>query len=173
MIQKTILLFIVMFGVIIASTACTGASASSGPISPIAPITISDNLTSIDVCQAIPQANIEAVMKVKLTDPPARFTLRNAEGTSGCYYEGPTDADRERHFGYVILTPLEVYNNQTPNQHVDVSGIGDGAYFNKGGDARQLWVKVDDRVAFVIGFGDVAREEGAKALAKLMVESIR
>lgn len=162
-----------MVGLIFLLAACAGAGASSEPTVPIAPITITDDLTTIDLCQAIPKEDIEAVMGVELVEPPARYTLRSTDGTSGCYYEGPTDSDRERHFGYVILTPLEVYDNQTLNQMEEVTGIGDAAYFNKGGDARQLWVKLNDKVAFVIGFGDVAKEEGAKAIAELMVAAIK
>ena len=153
--------------------ACAGAGALPELTASINQMTISEDLSSIDVCHAIPQENIEAVMGVKLVEPPTRYTLRNAEGTSGCYYEGPTDSDRERHFGYVILTPLEAYENQTPNQNEAVTGIGDGAYFNKGGDARQLWVKLNNKVAFVIGFGDVAKEEGSKALAQMIVGAIK
>ena len=171
--RKTFILLVVVIGLIVSLSACAGSSVSSEPKGPIAQITISADLTSIDLCKAISQADIEAVMRVKLAEPPTRYTLRNAVGTSGCYYEGPTDSDRERHFGYVILTPLEVYDNQALNQNVEVSGIGDEAYFNKGGDARQLWVKVDNKVAFVVAFGDVAKEEGAKAIARLLVEAIR
>ena len=170
--RKTFLL-LMMIGIIISSPACAGSAVSSEPKTPIAPITISDDLTSIDLCKAIPQEDIETVMGVKLVEAPTRFTYRNAEGTSGCFYKGPTDSDRERHFGYVILTPLEVYDNQPLFQNVDVSGIGDEAYFNKGSDARQLWVKIDNKVAFVIAFGDVAKEAGAKAIAELMVAAIK
>jgi hypothetical protein len=171
--KRKIVLVPVMVGLIFLSAACAGAGASSEPTVPIEPITITDDLTTIDLCQAIPQEDIEAVMGVELVEPPTRYTLRNTDDTSGCYYEGPTDSDRERHFGYVILTPLEVYDNQTLNQNEDVTGIGDAAYFNKGGDARQLWVKLNDKVAFVIGFGDVAKEEGAKAIAELLVAAIK
>ena len=169
--QKTFLLLMVGIGLIISSSAC-GLSAPE-PTASNAPITIGDDLTSIDLCQAIPQEDIEIVMGVKLTEPPTRYTLRNAEGTSGCFYKGPTDSDRELHFGYVILTPLDVYDNQLLFQNVDVSGIGDGAYFNRGSDTRQLWVKIKDKVAFVVAFGDVPNEEGAKAIAKLMVDAIQ
>jgi hypothetical protein len=168
-----IVLLSLMVGLMFLSAACAGAGASADPTGPIAPITITEDLTAIDLCQAIPQEDIEAVMGVKLAEPPVRYTLRNTDGTSGCYYEGPTDSDRERHFGYVILTPLEVYDSQTLNQNEDVTGLGDAAYFNKGGDARQLWVKLNDKVAFVIGFGDVAKEAGSKALASLLVEAIQ
>jgi len=54
-------------------------------------------------------------------------------------------------------------DNQPLFQNVDISGIGDGAYFNKGGDAPQLWVKLEHKIAFVVGFGDVPNEEAAKA----------
>lgn len=169
---RNFLFLFVSIACLLSSSACAGAVPAE-PQGPIDPITITDDLTSIDLCQSIPQADIETVMRVKLVEAPTRYTLRNADGTSGCYYEGPTDSDRERHFSYVILTPLEVYENQTLNQKEDVSGIGAEAYFNKGGDARQLWVKLNDRIAFVIGVGDVARDEGAQALAKLLVAAIK
>jgi hypothetical protein len=117
---------------------------------------------------------METVMIVKLVGPPTHYSYRNTEGTSGCYYEGPTDnINKEKVFGYVILTPLDVYDNQLLFQNADVSGIGDQAYFNRASDARQLWVKIDNKVAFVVAFGDTANEEGAKAIAKLMVEAIQ
>jgi len=171
MYHKTFLLLMMVIGPIISLSAC-GLS-SPEPTVAIAPITIGDDLTSIDLCQAIPQEDIETVMRVKLVQAPTRYTLRNVEGTSGCFYKGPTDADRETHFGYVILMPLDVYDNQTRYQAVDVSDIGDEAYFNNGSDARQLWVKLDNKVAFVVGFGDVAKEAGAEAIAKLMVAAIK
>ena len=169
--QKTILLVIVAGGLLVSSSAC---GASPEPTLPIAPITIGEDLTSIDLCQAIPQENIELVMKLKLVKAPTRYSLRNEEGTSGCFYEGPTDHDPTiRHFAYVILTPLEVYDNQPLFQNVAVSEIGDEAYFNRGADARQLWVRLDDKVAFVVGFGDTPNEEGARAIARLMVAAIK
>jgi hypothetical protein len=168
--QKTFLLLMVTIGLIISLSAC-GPSAE--PTAPIAPITIGEDLTSIDVCQAIPQEDIETVMGVKLIQTPTRYTLRNADGTSGCFYKAQTDSDREQHFGYVILTPLDVYDNHQMKEVADVSDIGDAAHFTSGSDARQLWVKIDNKVAFVVAFGDVAREEGAKAIAKLMVEAIK
>lgn len=168
--QKTYLLLVVMVALVFSSPAC-GPSAE--PTTPIASITVGDDLTSIDVCQAIPQEDIETVMGVKLVEPPTRYALPNAEGTSGCYFEGPTDSDRERRFGYVVLTPLDVYENQQLFEAADVQGIGDKAYFNTGSDARQLWVKIENKVAFVVAFGDVANEEGAKAIARLVVAAIK
>jgi len=170
--KRKLFLSLMIAGLVVLLPACA-AGVSSDPATPINSITISEDLTTIDLCQAIPKDDIETVMGVQLVETPSRYTLRNTEGTSGCFYEGPTDSDRERHFGYVILTPLEAYDNQKLNQNVDVTGIGDAAYFNKGGDARQLWVKLNDKVAFVIGFGDVAKEGGAKALAKLIVAAIQ
>lgn len=140
---------------------------------PIAPITIGEDLTAIDVCGAIPQEDIETVMGVKLIQAPTRYTLRNADGTSGCFYKAQTDSDREQHFGYVIITPLDVYDSHQRFEAVDVSGIGDAAHFTSGSDARQLWVKIDNKVAFVVAFGDVAREDGAKAIATLMLQAIK
>lgn len=165
--------FLSLMGValILLLPACTRALPELS--APVEPIAITGDLTSIELCEAIPQEDIEAVMGVKLVKPPMRYTLPLADGTSGCFYEGPTDSDHERHFGYVILTPLEVYESQTPNQKEEVSGLGEEAYFNKSGDTRQLWVKLNHKVAFVIGFGDVAKEEGSRALAELMIEALK
>jgi hypothetical protein len=170
--QKSLVLL--MVGIFISLSACAAPAVSSEPTEPISPITIGDDLTLIDVCEAIPQEDIEAVMLVKLPNPPSHHTYRYTKGTSGCYYEGPTDnTTKDMQFGYVVLTPLEVYDNQTLYQNVEVSGIGDQAYFNGPSDKRELWVKIETKVAFVISFGNVPKEEGAKAIAKLMVEAIQ
>lgn len=172
--RKTLLLFMAMVGIVISLMACTAPSISSEPAVPISPITIGDDLTSIDLCEAIPQEDIETIMKVKLVNPPKNYSYRYIEGTSGCYFEGPYDSiNKEKQFAYVVLTPLEAYDKQTLYQNVDVSGLGDQAYFNGGPGERELWVKIEDKVAFVISFGDVPNEAGAKSIAKLMVEAIQ
>jgi hypothetical protein len=51
--------------------------------------------------------------------------------------------------------------------------MGISAYFNNGADARQLWVKVTDKVALVVAFGDVPNEEGSRAIAKLVLAAIK
>ena len=172
--QKTFLLCVVMIGIVISSAACAAPDVSSEPTESISPITIGDDLTSIDLCEAIPQEDIETVMTVKLVKAPRHYTYRYTEGTSGCYYEGPYDAtNKENQFAYVVLTPLDAYDNQTLYQNVDVSEIGDQAYFNGAPGERELWVKIDDKVAFVVAFGDVPKEKGAQAIAKLLVEAIQ
>ncbi|HEY2930721.1 MAG TPA: hypothetical protein VGK99_03175 [Acidobacteriota bacterium] len=49
-----------------------------------------------------------------------------------------------------MLTPVDVYDKQPLHRKLDVSGIAEGAYFNNGADTRQLWVKVNNKVAFVV-----------------------
>jgi hypothetical protein len=73
----------------------------------------------------------------------------------------------------VVVTPVAVYANQPLHLKQDVSGVGDEAYFNNGADARQLWVKIDNKVAFVVAFGDVPKEAGCRSLAKLVANAIR
>jgi hypothetical protein len=160
----------------LSSLACglfNSSSSYAEPTKSITPITIGSDLTAIDLCQAIPKEDIEAVMGRKLVSVPERFEYYDTGGSSGCMYDAGKDQDGEAHFGYVVLTPLSEYDNQPLYQNVDVSGIGDEAYFNNGADARQLWVKIDDKVAFVVAFGDVPNEEGAQAIAELMVAAIR
>ncbi len=172
--RKTFLLLMFMIGIAISLAACAVPEVWSEPTEPISPITIGADLTLIDVCAAIPAEDIEAVMLVKLTNPPSPYTYRYTEGTSGCYYEGSVDnTTPDKQFAYIVLTPLEVYDNQILYQNEAVSGIGDQAYFNGGSDKRELWVKIDNKVAFVVSFGDLPKEEGAKAIAKLLVEAIQ
>jgi hypothetical protein len=145
----------------------------SEPTKPIEPITIGSDLTSINLCAAIPQEDIEAVMGRRLVRAPERFDYYETGGSSGCMYDAGKDANGEAHFGYVVLTPLSEYENQPLYEEVDVSGIGDEAYFNNGADARQLWVRLKDKVAFVVAFGDLPNEEGTKAIAELLVDAIQ
>lgn len=113
------------------------------------------------------------MMGRKLDKAPTSFDYYGTGDMSGCWYEAKKDSDGEAHFGYVVLTPLSEYDNQPLYLNADVSGIGYEAYFNNGADARQLWVKIKDKVAFVVAFGDVPNEDGAKAIAKLIVEAIQ
>lgn len=169
---KSLFLFIAL----IVSLACgiSGtASTPKQPTIPIAPITLGNDLTQIDVCRAIPQEDIEAVMGAKLSAAPKPATHDDIPGESGCSYESAKDSNGDAHFGYVIFTPVEAYNNQPLYQDVKVSGLGQEAYFNNGAAARELWVKVNDTTAFVVAFGDVPREDGCKALAQLILAAIQ
>ena len=109
----------------------------------------------------------------KLISGPQHFEYYDTSGTSGCWYDGGKDAKGEAYYGYVVLTPIEVYASQPLYQNADVTGIGASAYFNNGADTRQLWVKVNEAVAFVVAFGDRASEEGEKAIARLVVAAIK
>jgi hypothetical protein len=159
--------------VMLAALACGGTSLPSKPTAPIAPITIGGDLTQIDVCAAIPQQDIEAVMGRRLAKAPEHFEYYDTAGSSGCWYEAGRDSGGEAHFGYVVLTHTDAYENQPLYLNTDVSGFGEEAYFNNGADARQLWVKINDTTAFVVAFGDVPKEEGAKEIATLLLAAIR
>jgi hypothetical protein len=171
--MKNLYFALSIFALIFANLACGGITAPTQPTAPIAPITITNDLTQIDLCRAIPQEDIEAVMGRKLDKAPEFFSYYDTGGSSGCQYEAQKDSDGEAHFGYVGLTPVSEYDNQPLYLNVDVSGLGDAAYFNNGADARQLWVKIDNKVAFVVAFGDIAREEGAKQIATLLLAAIQ
>jgi len=172
--KKTLPLFVLTLALPLLACGLFASSPTySEPKTPISPITIGSDLSSIDVCKAIPQEDIEAVMGRKLDKAPSNFDYYGTGNTSGCFYEAKKGSDGEAHFGYVVLTPLSEYDNQPLYQNQDVSGIGDEAYFNNGADARQLWVKIKDKVALVVAFGDVPLEEGAKAIARLLVEAIQ
>ena len=164
----------VIIPLVLAALACGFSSDStSEPKVAVAPITVGSDLTQVDVCEAIPPEDIEAVMGRKLASAPQPFNYYETGGSSGCWYEAAKDSEGTAHFGYVVLTPVEAYNNQPLYQAVDVAGVGETAYFNNGADARQLWVKMNDQVAFVVAFGDEPKEAGAEALAKLVAAAIR
>jgi hypothetical protein len=88
-------------------------------------------------------------------------------------YDAAKEASGEAHYGYVVLTPVAAYAEQPLYLNVEVTGLGSEAYFNNGADTRQLWVKIDDRAAFVVAFGDIANEDYEKAIARLLVSAIR
>ena len=157
----------------LAALACGQLGSTSEPKAAVAPITLSSDLTTIDVCRAIPQEDMEAVMGRKLSGAPQHFEYYDTPGASGCWYDGGKEANGEAHYGYVVLTPLDAYNSQPLYQNVGVNGIGESAYFNNGADTRQLWVKVNEAVAIVVAMGDRADEEGEKAIARLVVAAIK
>ncbi len=169
---KSLFLFIALI-VPLACGISSTVSAPKQPTIPIAPITLGGDLTQMDVCKAIPQEDIEAVMGRSLSKPPERFDYYDTTGSSGCWYEAASDSDGEAHFGYVVFTHLDAYNTQPLYNSTDIGGLGQAAYFNNGADARQLWVKVNENVAFVVAFGDVPREDGCKALAQLILAAIK
>jgi hypothetical protein len=163
---------VVLIVILLTTAGCGGGAVVSQPNVAVAPLNVSGALEKIDVCQAIPKEDIEAVMGRKLVSSPQRFEYYDTTGTSGCSYDAGKESSGEAHFGYVVLTPAQVYGDQPLYQNVDVKGIGQEAYFNNGADARQLWVKVSDTLAFVVAFGDSPKEEGAVAIAKLVAAAI-
>jgi hypothetical protein len=164
------LIFMLLF---LTSVSCASSSKALDLPATIAPITVTNDLSLVDLCTAIPRQDIEAVMGQKLASPPQAFAYYDTPGTSGCSYDGGKDSDGNTVFGYVALTPASVYNEQPLSANVDVDNLGMSAFFNNGADARQLWVKVNDSLAFVVAFGDEPNEEGAKAIARLVLEAFQ
>ena len=167
------MIYAVVALMVLSAFACGSANSVSELKATVSTITLRSDLTTIDVCQVIPREDMMAMMGRKLISDPQPFTYYDTPGTSGCWYDGGKDANGEAYYGYVVLTPIEVYNSQPLYQDVAVSGIGESAYFNNGADTRQLWVKVNKVVAFVVANGDRANEEGMKAIARLVVAAIR
>ena len=161
----------------LAALACAFSGSGSIPVSEpkaaIAPISLGSDLTAINLCQAIPKEDMEAVMGRKLVSAPKSFDYYQTSGASGCQYDGGKDANRDAYYSYVVLTPIEAYNTQPLHLQTEVSGLGQSAYFNNGADTRQLWVKVNDQVAFVVANGDVENEAGQKAIAQLVLAAIK
>jgi hypothetical protein len=58
-------------------------------------------------------------------------------------------------------------------KNASVFGLCFSAYFNNGADARQLWVKVNNSLAFVLAFSNESDEEGAKAIARLVLKAFQ
>jgi hypothetical protein len=157
-----------------AALACGGTAAitPSAPTAPVGPLQLTADLTQLDVCAAIPRENIEAVLGRRLSGSPVQTTFDDNPNEAGCAYDAGQDAEGNASFAYVIFTPVEVYDSQPLYLDEAVPGLGEAAYFNNGADARHLWVKVNDSAAFVVAFGDLPREDGAIALARLILNAI-
>jgi len=161
----------------LAALACGGTASvpTAEPATAVAPLVLGNDLSQLDVCGAIPREDIEAIMGRKLSRAPEVFTYYddNPGTESGCWYEAAQDSDGEAHFGYVVFTSVESYKTQPLYLDEAVPSLGEDAYFNNGADARQLWVKVNDSAAFVVAFGDIEREAGSLALARLILAAIQ
>src|SRR5437016_6214316 len=100
----------------LAALACAFSGSGSIPVSEpkaaVAPISLGSDLTKIDLCQAIPKEDMEAVMGRKLVSAPRSFDYYQTSGASGCWYDGGKDASRNAYYSYVALTPIEAYNEQ-------------------------------------------------------------
>ncbi len=152
----------------------SGTSSSvKEPTSPIAPLSLSEGLKAVDVCSAIPAADFEAVLGRRLAVAPEPFDFYGTAGASGCMFDAGKDSSGQAYYGYVVLTPPEAYSNQPLYQNQNVSGLGQAAYFNSGADVRQLWVKVNDQAAFVVGIGDSPNEQGLRAIAQLVLDAVK
>lgn len=163
----------ILFAVSTAACAIFGVEASKEPNKTVAPLNVGADLSAVDLCQAIPVEDIEAVMGRKLVSAPEKFEYYDAPGSSGCVYDAGKDSSGNAVFGYVILTPAETYDQQPLYKNVEVTDLGAEAYFNNGADARQLWVKINPDAALVIAFGDVPNEAGAKAIARLVLAAVQ
>jgi len=172
-------LLLVISVLALATLACampgSGPQEPTGPVQitgTIPPIDITGGIDGIDVCAAIPKQVIESARGIPLVSSQP-FGYYDTLGSVGCQYDFGKSADKEAFFGYVALTPASAYGEQPLYLNKDVSGIGDAAFFNNGADARQLWVKLGDKAALVVAFGDVPQEERVLALAKLVVAAIQ
>lgn len=152
--------------------ACARSGSKSEPKA-VAPIIVGSDLARIDLCQAVPAEDFEAALGRKLVGKPKRFEYYDTNGTAGCWFDGGKDSSGEAYYGYVVLTPVSIYNQQPRHKDTAVSGIGDEAYFNNGADTRQLWVRIDNKVAFVVALGDREDEAAARAIARLVVAAIK
>src|SRR5437660_12888658 len=85
----------------LANTACE--KLATEPKTPVAPISISSNLAQIDVCQAIPKEDMEAIMGRKLVSEPKHFEYYDTKGTSGCLYDAGKDSAKTAYFRYVVF----------------------------------------------------------------------
>jgi hypothetical protein len=173
---RSISLIAPIAALVLAGLGCGLGGSPSKPTLPtvsISPITVGSDLSAVDLCAAIPTEDMEAVLGRPLVKQPEPFNLWDTVGVGGCSYDAGKDSEGTAYFAYVALTPVEVYDNQPLYLDTAVSGLGAEAYFNNGAAARELWVKVDDTIAFVIGIGDLENEAGARALAELLLAAIR
>ncbi len=153
--------------------ACGGSRTAPQPSAAMTPITLPPDLSTLDLCQAVPPAAIETVLGHTLSGAPQRFAYGGASGSTGCQYDAGKDARGNARFAYVALTPAAAFDQQPLSKNVGVAGIGDAAYFNNGPDARQLWVRLGDKAALVVAIGDEVDEQGLKTIAMLVASALR
>jgi hypothetical protein len=139
------------------------------PIAPITPLPSSLDVTTIDVCKAIPSAMVEQLLGRKLQGTPESFQYYDADVSSGCQWSAGKDASGEAYFAYAALLPAKDWN---PSEVPLMGGIGDAAYYLNGPDARQLWVLANGKAIIVVGIGDRPDEEGLKHLAAQVIATL-
>ena len=59
--------------IVLSALACGSASSVSERVATVSPITLGGDLTTIDVCRAVPPEDMEAVMSRKLIGAPQPF----------------------------------------------------------------------------------------------------
>lgn len=162
---------------IVAALACDlaggGASGPQPITGEVAPMTIGGDLTQVDVCAAVPQSIMEAAMGRALVKSPEKFTYYDTPDTNGCFFDAGKDNSGQAYYGYIVLTPDSVYDDQPTYLDEAVTGIGDAAYLNNGADARQLWVKINGKVSFVVAIGDVVEDNTLIEVGKLVAAAIK
>lgn len=165
-------LLTVLMLVTLTVTACTNQAATPrADAVTMPPLTLTADLSKVDLCRAIPLAAVEAALDAKLTGAPQRFTYGDASASSGCQYDAGADSQGAARFAYVALLPAAAYDQQP--QATPISGIGRAAYFTDGADARQLWVRLGDKAALVVAIGDRPNDDGLTALGRLIASAIK
>lgn len=138
----------------------------------VAPIDTRAGIDKIDLCSAIPASLIEGVIGAKLKTSAERFSFGDAPGSSGCAYDAGKDSGGAALFGYAVIAPATAFDG-VKGDKTAVNGVGKSAFFVNGADARQLWVKAEDRATVIVAFGDRPNEKGAIELARRIVAAIK
>jgi hypothetical protein len=139
------------------------------PVAHITPIPGSLDVTTIDVCKAIPSALVEQLLGRKLQSAPEPFQYYDTDVSSGCQWSAGKDSSGEAYFAYAALLPVKDWN---PSKVPLVGGIADEAYYLNGPDARQLWVLANGKAIIVVGIGDRPNEDGLKQLAAQVIAAL-
>jgi hypothetical protein len=138
------------------------AERRAAPAARVTPIPGNLDVTTIDVCKAIPAADVEQLLGRKLKGGAQPFQYYDTNVSSGCQWSADKDANGAAYFAYAALLPAKGWDSRNAPL---VSGIADEAYYANGPDARQLWALVNGKAIVVVGIGDLADEEGLKRLA--------
>src|SRR5258706_14796649 len=97
--MKKFHLVLAICALFLTTLACGGTTAPKQPTAPIAPITITNDLTQINLCQAIPQEDIEAVMGRKLDKAPEFFPYITTVDSVAGRTEAKKNQDVKPNFG--------------------------------------------------------------------------
>lgn len=128
--------------------------------------------SAADVCGVLSTETVGEALGRPLKGDPQPFDDASNLG-KGCAYDAGR-AGANAYFAYISLAPGARYaeTKRAGSNVRQVNDFGLEAFRVNGADAEQLWVKLSDDEALVVGIGDEPNPDGARLLAKSFLEKV-